>query len=781
MGSNGRFVLGVLLGLFCGGGLYHLLTDSTPTLADESHGLVPGGVARTQPPVLGTNEAGGLPSSRIGDQRELAPATHARAEISDADVDTLVAGISTTEAVAATGSGTIWGQVVDGEDTPLADVVLRLSMIDSRSSSTKTSSIAAEAPELDTLEDAVRKAAERFHESRSNMREVVTDASGRYRIQGLADRKWRLEAYLAGYQLRADTNAYDVSIDSEVDFTATRVIEVPVQVFEPNGRLAQLALLNWKEVGASSRRGRNYAWSSDEAFLRLAPGKYTIHALSDDGGIRDGSDQSSEDQEVLLSADAEVTPLRFDLRARLGITGLVKVETEGVEVDRLTVSLAALAPTQEVDLESMVHSDKNDSVRPGSEFSFQDLDPGRYVIGLSHGWGGSIVAHEVVEVVDGPVRQDLVLPPLDRSRHISVDVHGPDGEPLEKVSFSVQVKRASRTSTSPVTSLREKGGGYLLRLRGDDELEYFGEKGSEATFQLVASKSELGKREVPLVRGQTDVSVTFVVPGTLEVTVAGYQGSGYEGRLSVNAHRQSSDPSRRFFGSSGRDKMSPEGVQEFKGLEPGLYRVVLSARKKGTSNRFFESTEIDSIEMEILPGSNTLQMRIPALYTLRVHWADGKEGTNISARPFDSGDMYGFGNARATLDGEGYAEFEDLRAGEYLISTWGGQALQMRVTVPSKEVEFVPMEVDALRVVITDENGDLAKLGFQHGDLIIGTDGEDFGDSPTSEQLGTLRSSKTAKVTFMVLRNGTQLDIKATGADIGDWSALGGQMVPAKR
>jgi len=778
--SSGRFLLGLLLGILCGGGLVTLLRGPASPSVKGAIGLSPGDSTSLSP--ARAEEGGDLPAVASSAQREVARPTPDAAlratKVSDAEVKELVAQVSDVSATRQEGGGAIYGRVVDQDDKGLAGVVVRLQVNESGRGASAPSSVATDAPELDSLEKTVRRAAERFSASRANLIQATTDASGAYRCEGLPDRKWTVRAYRAGYEVVADVSAYSIRTDNEVGFTATRVIEVATQVHQPDGALAQGAYLQCARQG-QNRRNMRYAWSPAEDFLRLTPGDYEITAYSDEGSSNQDAELSSEAQEVSIEAGASAPALRFDLRGRLGIRGVVRTANAKAETERMYVHAMPLAPLQEVDLGLLSDSDQRESVRIGEEFAFLDLEPGRFVVGVSRSWRSPIVAHQVVEVSASSVTCDLELPPVDLSRSLRVWVLGPDGKNVDRANFSMRVKRGNSSSSGGVDDVRDDDGSYLVAFAAKNEGDYFGDASTKVEFQLQVSAQDYGSRTIDLVRGQTELTVTFTVPGTLEATVAGYQGSGYEGRLSVQAVKAEGGQTR-FYSSHGHEDMNADGVQTIESLEPGSYRVTLNATPKGSPDEWYRTSEIDSVELEILPGPNSVQLRIPPLYAMRVHWADGKEGANMSLRPYENSDNYG-NNRNSEIDASGYASFSELKAGDYILQVWGGSVSQMQVTIPCGDIEFEPMALDALRVMISDANGDLAKLGFQNGDMIVGADGKEFEGDPDYQLFTSLTQSKTAEVTFIVERAGKRLEITAKGSDVGDWNDMGGRFEPAKR
>lgn len=776
--SNGRLLFVLLFGALIGGALGHFLTASAPSAAAPA--LSPDRVSMDQP--AAAKLAGALPAVAVNGEREQArakPTAVKSTSVSDGEVQSLLAELQAGSVEASAGAGTIFGWVLDQDGQPLDGVVLRLNASRTRGYSTSTGSIAGDPPVLSTLEETVRKAAESFKASRAYQQETRTDATGAYRFEALPDKKWTATAYLKGYQVLPNASGRNLAVGTELDFTGTRAIQLPVSIFAPDGAAADVARLQTEYAEGGRTRNKTYSWKEDEAFLRLVPGSYKITAYSgsDASGSVDEAELSSETQEIIVDAQSAPTDLRFDLRGRLGIKGILRPAKGDPRQERLVVHMLALAPQQEVDLDQLSNSDKYDGVSPGGEFSFQDLEPGRHVVGVSRTWNSPILHHREVEVSSGPVRCDLQLPALDRSATVRITALGPSGEPLQGIGFTLAVRTSRSSSSSTAGTIPDGPGVYLLQFDAERSRSYFGDGDSKEIFELRAKHADYAPATVKLDRGQTEVVLSFAAPGNLTVTVAGYQGSGYEGRLQLQAVKKVEGGQSNSY-LFDRNRMGSEGVQVINNLAPGLYTVSLTASPKDSGGNYFGGSELATAEVQVHPGENSYTMQIPTLYSLRVHWADGKEGANMSLSRIGTTNPYG-GSMHTEVDASGYATWEDLVQGEYTLrsSSLGGQ--QMEIAVPCGEVEFEAMEVNALRVTITDSTGDLAKLGFQMGDLIIGTDGEEFSAAPDFGLLGTLVSSKTAEINFLVLRGTQRLNILVKGSDVGDWQDMGGRTIPA--
>jgi C-terminal processing protease CtpA/Prc len=91
----------------------------------------------------------------------------------------------------------------------------------------------------------------------------------------------------------------------------------------------------------------------------------------------------------------------------------------------------------------------------------------------------------------------------------------------------------------------------------------------------------------------------------------------------------------------------------------------------------------------------------------------------------------------------------------------------------SKPIAFVAEAVNALRVVITDSKGALAKAGLKSGDAIVAVDGREFGNR---QQLDWIRQSlKGELVTLTVNRGDELLEIVVPRSFLSDARAAGGR------
>ncbi|MDF1836328.1 MAG: hypothetical protein P1V35_00535 [Planctomycetota bacterium] len=776
--QNATLFLTLLAGILLGSGVGYMLFGGNQVQAEFSSGLSNGAMPETATPSASTPKQNTLVAS-VPDAVRAKPKKAAVAQVTDVETERLMASVDVEEVDRMAGEGVIFGHVADMDGNPVAGVVVRLTGRAERNRTSSVSKVGKGAPERPSLKETVRKAAQGYHESRARNQETTTDANGDYRFEELLDQSWSASAYLKGHLVEVDGGSNRMRVGSELDFIAKPVIQVPVQVLLPDGMQPERAVIDLNRKGKVRQR-RSYDWTPDEPFLRVVPGRYEVRAYSHDERGNDLAELASKETKLQVKLDETPEGLTLELAPRLGISGFLKAEKGFHNRSSCTVRMLALTADQEVDLKALKNSDTTEWAQVGTRFSFPDLEPGRYVIGVGRDWSSPIVAHEVIELVDQMAEMDLTIPAVDRSHSIRVLALDVDGVPVDDVRFNISESGAGRSNSRGLDSMRDGDSGYLLTLPDRYTENYFGKNKSDLTYALSATHEDFGTSKVDLTRGQTEVSITFQVPGTLAVTIPGYLGSGREGRVTVSAKKKSDEEEHYFYGHE-KGNVDVDGVSRLEGLEPGLYVVTMVVNPaKQDDHSWTPGRTVNSAEFEVRGGENSMRLVMPTLYDLRVHWADAEEGTTIQLQSRESANNpFGFG--QMTFDSSLTVTWTDLPAGDYTLQSYGGESSAMEITVPCGELEFVPMLINAMRVSITDSEGDLAKVGLRDGDLIIGADGKEFQDQSELMAVGQVIQSKTAEVDFIVLRGNTRVTVRIAGADIGGWQSMGGQMQPASR
>ncbi len=773
---NTRFVIGLFFGLLIAGPTGYFLAGAKGAKDIGKADLAPQATAPIAAAQTGDLQEVAQPTAREQVKREAARPT--KVEVDNAKVDELMGTLTVQKAEQKTGEGVIDGVVLDTNGKPLAGVLIRTRALTRRARGSKPSSRGLGAPEDRPLKEVVRSAAQNHLNRLANQRETRTDASGAYRFEDLFESTWRISAYLKGYAITADGGSSNIPIGSEVNFTAMTLIEVPITVLDPNGQTATRALVEAEGLGETSD-GNRVAWTPEEAFMRLTPGRYKMTAYSQSGEGFSNTELASESVELELMDGASPDALTLALHNRLGISGMVKIVKGDLLDSYVPIYLHPLAADQEINLVGLTKSDLIEYVRPGEEFEFLDLEPGRYLIGAARNFDTVVEVHEVVEIFDKAARVDLELPLLDRSKALRAVVLDPSGQALDGVSFNLVMEQDSDEKESYMTPMLEKGGAYVLVLERQFVEGYYGAKSSVSTFTLQVQHDKYGSVEVPLAPGQAEVQIVFDAPASLQVTIGNYQGSGYEGRVRVSAKKGLLKDISPYEFSGDEGGFSSEGVQVLNGWAPGIYTLLLSSKSSDAGSTWFEATRLEARQVELRSGANQVQMDIPILYSLRVRWADGKAGAYLLLTPVDS--MEPFDRRVSALDGEGIADFENLRPGRYLLGTTGGKIAKQPIVIPSGAIEFLPVEPNALEVGISDPKGTFAKVGLRSGDLVIGTNGAEFTAGADLNVLNPLFSSKSAQVELMVLRKGAQLRVLLKGTQMGNWSDAGGELRPIVR
>ncbi|MCP3919597.1 MAG: PDZ domain-containing protein [bacterium] len=766
--SSSTFLFGLVIGGVLGaalGGLFLSDRDDYVELAAARPGD-PSVAAPVEPTKSLANmerpEPAAEPAERAPAVRDATPE-----RVSEEQVKGLVAALPQQEVEERPGDGALWGRVADAAGVGLPDVVLRAQPTVTIQSSTSVP-LGQGPPPLTSLKDVVRRAAKNHTHRRARLREVRTDADGVFRFEGLDETFWQVTAYKEGWVFESQPLSYRARVGQAVDFQGDPVVSIPVEVFLPDGSQPDEAVLVVeRNRGRGRSSGNRFTWTPAEPLLRVRDRRTEISARAVPFESEDANDAfvyRSPSAVYTPEPGAQPAPMRFDLVARSGIQGRVIQSDNGVRARSMRVYAMPIAAAEKPDLERLRESERNTYLRSGAGFQFVDLPPGKWVVGVGRSYASPISVHEVVEVGSGIEECLLEMPAIDFSRSIVATVRGADGAALDGVSFRFSHKGPDGSSRHGMQPMRMADGRYLLDVPSDAFAAYFETTPPETTFGLRISHDSYGEQSVPLKKGQTSVETTFVVPAEVTVSIDGYVGSGYEGRLSVGIQRRGD-------GRSSSPDNNDAGVFRLSPQEPGSYKVRLLLQSTG---RRRSDNEIASVDVELEAGSNSVRLTIPALYSLSLHGPDLAPGTTV--RVYGTGGS--FGREEARLGEDRRASIDELPAGRYRVQARGSKRVELEVDVPCGIVVLEHRERTALRVSISDAAGAIAKAGFREGDLVIGAGGEEF---ESERDFMRVLGGSGDTVDLLVLRGKRTLRITLTREAIRSPSSMGGSFRPVAR
>lgn len=526
-----------------------------------------------------------------------------------------------------------------------------------------------------------------------------------------------------------------------------------LDIREPDGEPAASALVYAKPSRGMSR-GRSFTWTPTSPELALPAGKYELSAHSVEGGTRWSAARRSETKLITLREGRPHDPVRLDLRVRPGIAGVVLATPGDPAPGKLLVHLVPLARGQPADPRLLGEPAQSTWLRDGDRFLFQDLAPGLYLVGAARDWDDPAVGQRVVEVGDGRLECELALPPIPRGGALRVLVRAPDGRLLEQVEFEVRAQRGGRWWNAPAKVQRDGDGAHLLQI-DTDEVGRRDETGPITHLELKADHDDYCVQRIQFEPGTRELTLDLLDGGTLELTVVELEGRGLEQRLRVEATPLRSDAHAAGFLGVTRGSVNADGIATFTRLAPGSHRIALELRRRKGDAFDHQYRQLVTLELEVAPGMNSAQLRVPTFHALHVRSA--LRGRDISLRSIDSPEMYDSNALLAKFDAAGRATFEELPAGEYLLATDARSV--MRVSVPCAQVEFVPMEIGALRVVVLDRTGYFVELGLEDGDLIVGVNGVEFAGDAFDELERALGNPQAPAPVLLVERGEERLEL----------------------
>jgi hypothetical protein len=259
-----------------------------------------------------------------------------------------------------------------------------------------------------------------------------------------------------------------------------------------------------------------------------------------------------------------------------------------------------------------------------------------------------------------------------------------------------------------------------------------------------------------------ELRVRLEEPASLEVTLAGYLGSGLEGRLQLQLIDASIDASRtRFYGPMEGSRIGSDGRQTFTPIQSGPYTVNLM----WDAGQYGRQSLIAAEPVVVGPGENTLAMTVPKLHTLTVFFGGDYAGRHASLKPRNP-DRSSFWGSSERIGASGELLFAGLKAGPYVLVVRSPERREsMPLTVPSAgQIRFTPTPVTALRLTTEDRDGMLSAVGLRQGDLITGIGDTDFDGSRPADQILQGLALARERLTLRILRDGKSLQIPIDSA-----------------
>jgi len=632
----------------------------------------------------------------------------------------LLEGIATGEA-AENGRGTIMVRVETEDGEPLSDVVLRAELMEERFRARDSSGAP---PEEKDIEEAVKELVKGRRKKLSARREARTGKDGTCTIEGITDGKYRVMAYLRGWQVsqRPGSQAYNVRAGQTVDYIARPMVGVPVVIVNALGQEPKKPMI----MAKGGQYPRTHPWSREHSTIHLQPGSYTLQAMGGEFG-----ELKSDEIELELKAGESIAEMTFVVNEKPGIKGKVTFP-KGLSQTYGQIGAIRVIDGQEPDPERIVGSQKQSYVYQGRrEFVIADLEPGTWIVGLAV--NGAVLVHETVTVGNGVIEVDLVVPEPDPEDSVLVTVLSPDGKMLRtaRVWGGYSVEGSGPMWGNRQATLNEDG---TWRVPHYSRQNWQPEEGGRYTVN--ATDPKYGQTQVEYDKETTrSLTVQFNEPGSVIVTLSGYKGTVYQDATRITLARKSgsggggrSMPMHSPFGFGGRGGgLDKDGVQKFKAIAPGEYEVQVYLNGKGWNQQLVHQETI-----AVKEGENAVSVALPPLYQLTVIVpapAEGKKHRySLSPQRRIRGSYWG-SPPQPKVEGTTIT-FESVPAGEYVFHVSGGRLPQrMNVTIPGTGVVRFAAQVYNARVVqIDDPEKYLGSVGLKEGDLVIGLDGVEFKD-----------------------------------------------------
>lgn len=539
---------------------------------------------------------------------------------------------------------------------------------------------------------------------------AFSDAAGAFRLEGLDAGPYEIQARLTGYTfiaLGGDSPLVDRQPGDTIALRAVRLGAVRVDVRLPDGSAPAVAELTCSQVAGSSV----FQWTPADSLVPLSVGAWQLHAC---GGVF-GELKSKVASVIVGDADDPGT-VELNLEERPHIRGRV-VFGGPVPDQRCTVLL--WSEHQDPEKTGMWEAPTvTESARwlATEGYCFPDLKPGTYRLGVSVAKEINPPVAATVLVADKGVQQDLVVT-ANAAPEWRIKVLDPDGLLVADAKVTTNMNGAMEHDWHHAAD-----GSLCIRVP-----KYIQQGPREEPVFAFMTSGAWGNGLLEMARGGGHYELRMSPTGTLRVH---FQTSP-EVLESISAVLRLHPPAGSQHKTIGLRNADAQGCAEFGPLQPGTYSLELCV--EGRNDR--QSPSICKREVIIQSGANALQMGVPQLYTVsvRIHPVDKSEfdkrvGLNTDAKRANPTSESVHFTTQADVDAEGVAQFTNVPAGPYVIGHWAHNRYVIKMIDVPRDLD-VTLNLDmctAMRLHLYDKNADLAKLGFQDGDLLIGLEGREF-------------------------------------------------------
>ncbi|MEZ6195429.1 MAG: hypothetical protein R3F20_06850 [Planctomycetota bacterium] len=426
-----------------------------------------------------------------------------------------------------------------------------------------------------------------------------------------------------------------------------RTAQLELDVVLPDGSAPARA-----DVGQDGMRSpfETKPWTPAARTLEFPVGRVKL-------SVESGAFESGE-----LALDLQPGPQthRVVLHAKRTLT--LRLRCDGELPPDLNARACALVDDEIVDVEEMTKRRLVYAARSSdaSRIETSTLEARRYAVAIYAAQGSEPVTPIFyVDMRDGPVTKDVVVPALDLTEFILLRVFDARGRTITKPQLRLATNSFSGNSTHSVVG-HPRGDG-VLAVRIPKEAPYRPRRGHqldpevEPSHALEVKADGHGQVVIPIVAGQREATVRFQAAGELVVEVRGVPTERLaKTKVSVVEEGVSTSSART-------SEAAGDGTFTFKGLQPGRYEILLEVPE---DDGRWRTRCLGTRTVSVSSGANAATIVAGEPGRLRVLVGEGAKDVYVTI-------WNPSGGSSSRPAREGVAEFDELGHGSYRVIASG--------------------------------------------------------------------------------------------------------------